>query len=93
MKNVVVDCVAFIDKTCAQLMEETSTFEEEVLCNKCYKVRNFKRKFLSVSSELLKLSNFETIFEEEVKHQPSKCSEKNCDGVVKSTVTKTGNHL
>ena len=52
-----------------------------------------KRKVLSVSSELLKMNNFETIFEEEVKHQPSKCSEKNCDGVVKSTITKTGNHL
>ena len=93
LKNVVVDCGAFIDKPCAQLMEETSSFEEEVLCNKCYKVRIFKRKVLAVSTELLKLNNFENIFEEEVKHQPSKSSEKNCEGVVKSTITKTGNHL
>ena len=93
LQNVVVDCAAFIDKTCAQSMEETSSLEKEVRCNKCYKVRNFKRKFLSVSSELLKMNNFETIFKEEVKHQLPKCSEKNCDGVVKSTITKTGNHL
>lgn len=90
---VLLDCAAIIDKTCAQLMNNSYSLIQHYKCGKCAHEQRRVKHVLSISVETLRRHDFDSIFEEEVKFTPARCRLLHCDGKVNTTLATPGINL